>query len=505
MHRTYPRERRTLLLGLLTLLLSLMTPMLALEPASAQGNPPNCEPGSVVSNDGTTCVPDPNTQQQLECPEGTVPDQAGTGCVPDPNLPPLECDPGFIPDQAGTSCVPDPNQQPTCGEGEMLDPVTNGCVPDPNAPLACDEGMVPDQSGTTCVPDPNRQIAASTIDLNLTTWQCDSATEITIADVDLAWLSANCGAPAIPFAMTHTAPDGTATPANVSGMWGLGTQSIGLHTFSQTLPEGYALQVYCNFRFDTGAETGYQARAVDAEAGYLQLDILDPVEAVSCDWYNVQATVGEYVPPVVGNVHLTKSNCPLFATLDTSTSTYQDWASTCTEPGGGVLFEVRTLNGAIPLASGETDASGKLILDVQAPQIILTEEKIPPGYTHAEAFCAYRLPNEQPNYQPADFIIEGTTTYYELYETSILDCHWFNIPADPNTLGTIHLTKHTCAENIEGFNPAAATYEDFLANCPDTTEGIQFMLIEPDDEGPGDTLDTDANGEVTFQIGRAHV
>ena len=51
-------------IGMFTLMLSLLTPQITLEAASAaQGVPPNCDPGFIVSDDGATCVEDPNAQQ----------------------------------------------------------------------------------------------------------------------------------------------------------------------------------------------------------------------------------------------------------------------------------------------------------------------------------------------------------------------------------------------------------------------------------------------------------
>ncbi len=56
------RSRFVFLLSLIAIVASLLTPVLTLtaSDAAAQGQPPNCDAGYVVSDDGTTCVPDPN-------------------------------------------------------------------------------------------------------------------------------------------------------------------------------------------------------------------------------------------------------------------------------------------------------------------------------------------------------------------------------------------------------------------------------------------------------------
>ncbi len=80
-------SRFVFLLSVFTLVVSLMMPMLTLtaSDAAAQGTPPNCDQGYVVSDDGTECVPADQQQQD--------------------------------------------QQQPQCAEGEVLDPNTNACVP----------------------------------------------------------------------------------------------------------------------------------------------------------------------------------------------------------------------------------------------------------------------------------------------------------------------------------------------------------------------------------------
>jgi len=70
-------SRFVFLLSVFTLVVSLMMPMLTLtaSDAAAQGTPPNCDQGYVVSDDGTECVPadqQQQDQQQPQCAEGEV-------------------------------------------------------------------------------------------------------------------------------------------------------------------------------------------------------------------------------------------------------------------------------------------------------------------------------------------------------------------------------------------------------------------------------------------------
>jgi hypothetical protein len=87
---------------MIAILTSLITPVFSLtaSDAAAQGEPPNCDLGYVVSDDGTECVPadqnDQNDQQEQQqepqqqdetCPEGQVFDPNSNGCVPEVNQP----------------------------------------------------------------------------------------------------------------------------------------------------------------------------------------------------------------------------------------------------------------------------------------------------------------------------------------------------------------------------------------------------------------------------------
>ncbi len=96
-------HRLVMLLGVFTLFLSLLTPLITLEEAAAasaaaelaQGVPPDCDPGFVVSDDGQTCVEDTSgqlDQQPPTCPEGQVLDEASGQCVPDQSQQPQTTD-----------------------------------------------------------------------------------------------------------------------------------------------------------------------------------------------------------------------------------------------------------------------------------------------------------------------------------------------------------------------------------------------------------------------------
>lgn len=90
-------SRFVFLLSMIALVASLLTPVLTLtaSDAAAQGDPPNCDLGYVVSDDGTECVPADQQQQDQQQQDQQQQDQ----------------------------------QPPQCGEDEVLDPNSGQCVP----------------------------------------------------------------------------------------------------------------------------------------------------------------------------------------------------------------------------------------------------------------------------------------------------------------------------------------------------------------------------------------
>jgi hypothetical protein len=73
-------------------------------------------------------------------------------------------------------------------------------------------------------------------------------------------------------------------------------------------------------------------------------------------------------------------------------------------------------------------------------------------------------------------------------------CDWYTIP-DPQQGGAgLVITKYTCDAS---FDPDAASYEDFIDDCPETTEGVTFRLTEEGAVEPRSDV-TNGNGVASF-------
>jgi hypothetical protein len=73
-------------------------------------------------------------------------------------------------------------------------------------------------------------------------------------------------------------------------------------------------------------------------------------------------------------------------------------------------------------------------------------------------------------------------------------CDWYIIPDQQVDGANIKITKYTCDA---GYDAGSATYDDFLNDCPDETDGVTFLLTGEGETEPR-TDQTNGNGVASF-------
>ncbi len=201
-----------------------------------------------------------------------------------------------------------------------------------------------------------------------------------------------------------------------------------------------------------------------------------------CDWFNV--------PGTDSTVTITKWYCPEGIPYDQDQAYYEQ---TCTQYHEGVDFKLTHTGGA---TFDTTDANGQAAWTGVPMGPFSIQEYIPAEYGEPIVFCGFTAFVDGAIADGFPQRVDAPNGYYEsaleLPNTSYF-CHWFNVPGEP---GEITVYKYTCPEGYDLYAWGANPKDD----CPETTNGVNFTLI---DEDPGtvdlQTMTGDSiEGAVTF-------
>ncbi|MEA2510925.1 MAG: large repetitive protein [Thermomicrobiales bacterium] len=238
-----------------------------------------------------------------------------------------------------------------------------------------------------------------------------------------------------------------------------------------------------------------------AEAG----DVTDGTVAVTldnnriaCDFFYTQSTPGDggNVTPGddtsgagagTGSIELHKAECP--AGYEPNNDIFDDCH------GDGVAGVEFTIDGP----GSSSDAAETVIENTPGPGIVrftdlpegtyTIDEDVPDEGNSIYVYCSLAQAEDQ---VPFTYNDAGGIDL-DLGDGVDVICDWYNIPDPQDEGAAVRVTKYTCEA---GYDAGAATYADFLADCPDPTQGVTFTLAA---DG-GDQVDktTNANGVATF-------
>ena len=251
-------------------------------------------------------------------------------------------------------------------------------------------------------------------------------------------------------------------------------------TIGEILPVGYrAPLVWCSAVNATGDQLPIEQMSV-LEGSEIAWDLL-PGQMVSCDWWNIPSHMDS-------TVTITKWECPEGMSID---PTHAAHASACTQPMDGVEFTLTDSNGPRSLAT----AGGQVEwTDVQTGPVSIAET-IPGGY-HPQPFvvCGWTATSD-------GALIDGPVAPVEtingVFNTTItypgthLFCDWYNQYAGA---GEVTIYKWTCPEGYDPF----AWKADPKAECIGATNGVTFVLDQPDDVDLQTTTGDSMDGAVYF-------
>jgi hypothetical protein len=132
--------------------------------------------------------------------------------------------------------------------------------------------------------------------------------------------------------------------------------------------------------------------------------------------------------------------------------------------------------------------------DIPAGPLSLTEQPVP-GYATAGVRCATDLIGTTPsNYQYVP-VQNGSTIQYSLDPGYVLVCEWFNAAVQDVETSTYQLEKRLCPP---GYDLSTATAAGANADCDEPFPGVQISLTTGNPDYPGQTQQTNAAGEASW-------
>ncbi len=297
-------------------------------------------------------------------------------------------------------------------------------------------------------------------------------------DADMNWFILNCSTPQNGATFTLETPNGNVkTDTGDTGTDGfamMGAVKAGTYSLSEQSPTGYELAAaYCAYDSDSVyAEAPISNSATDVEV------VADDV--MRCNFFNAKTADG-----VTVTIH--KWECPNGTTYNQAFGYYQ---SMCATAMPGVPFHIADANGVISTTS---DVNGRTItgLDRGPNQSITIIEEVPADFGMPVVYCQYVDSGADPQ---SILVTDDSITLPVQFETAEIQCFWYNLPNDANT---VIIYKWSCPESDlynEGFHSedeAMAWHKD---NCTAPMNGVNFKLVDAATE----YVDATVAGMVTF-------
>jgi sortase (surface protein transpeptidase) len=251
----------------------------------------------------------------------------------------------------------------------------------------------------------------------------------------------------------------TDTGDSIPGAVRFGGIAPGNYTITETLPEGTesAFVWDCDFLLLT-----FGGQMPISEGPTFNLPFNGG--SLTCNWYNV--------PGTDSTVTVTKWYCPEGVSYEEDQAYYEQ---TCTQYHEGVDFKLTHGEGS---TFDTTDANGQAAWTGVPMGPFSIQEYIPAEYGEPIVFCGFTAFVDGAIVDGFPQRVDAPNGYHEsaleLPNTSYF-CHWFNVPGEP---GEITVYKYTCPEGYDLYAWGANPKDD----CPETTNGINFTLV---DEDPG--------------------
>gem|GEM_PF-1309007 len=423
---TRRHDRRVIWIGVWTLLLSLLAPVISLQAADAAAA----------------------QVDQQECDEGLVLDEQSGECVPEEDGQPAdlqrqdqqqECQPGQTLDSGTGQCVP--AGPPDCPDGTTLNPVSNECLP--NQPEEQPSGVQMEKFN--CPPGAD--------------WYQASYQE----------LDAGCPANQQPVTFTHTDPQGQNSVDQVTSGFEWSPTDAGYHTITEQIPEGYGEPiVWCSSYVPRQSNPVLNPTEIQNEASVGWQ--LDPNEWLYCKWFNIPTDGG-------GTIIIHKFKCETAEAFEPDVADYQGFRQYCQDPMPGVPFEL-WLDDQQPKETTATDQQGQVTFEGVPGGPLTIVEQVPDGYQVGAVFCLAYPANQKDSLSPTkQEIQEGSFIGWNLEDGYVLECFWYNIPAQH---AKITVTKYWCPPELSlGQSPTA---QDWTNACQESgPEGTVLSLSGPDD------------------------
>ncbi len=181
---------------------------------------------------------------------------------------------------------------------------------------------------------------------------------------------------------------------------------------------------------------------------------VQPGESLYCQMFNYQTAQQN------GIVVIRKYFCPDDWKLqDPYQAQLQELSSLCTSPMPNVQIAVEQ-NGSA-LTTLQTGQDGVASWDQVPSGPTTLREFLPPGYGFGVVHCTY-YPATEGNgaaTSQAMSMQDATSFAWDIQPGYVLDCFWFNFPADQ-----LQLYKYWCPDSVLSLN-GNATFEDFRAMC----------------------------------------
>lgn len=345
---------------------------------------------------------------------------------------------------------------------------------------------------------------------------CPSGFDMFAADIYGLAQGCNANAPA-GVAFTLTPNGGAPLPGQTDGTGKVSWSPVtpGVATLAQALPAGYAAsRVFCKETESNGTETGeLEFQVTDNNI------LINPSSGGSfyCDWFNGDAT------PSTVTIVINKHGCPqgFDAAANQAKSGLNPLFAACLETQTGITFDVSgaAYGSAGGQGTGDVVPGGVRFSGLPADTWTISEQ-VPSGYGDPIVACQASVSGQSqpgPAFVPNQVNGDPGAIVVDLTGGQTLTCEWFNVwstggstttpPVAPTASGgggatvpppsgpaTLKVLLYTCAEGYDPLAPDA----DPRADCPDTTDGATFRLVDDADETIKEVTGGDEPGRAVF-------